>query len=216
MRPCCGRYTPLITFSIELLPAPLGPMMARTSCSRTSKDTSVNAFTPPKASDTPSTASTTSPIARPAAVVARSFRFMPPAFSCRRLRGQGREGLRRVHAELGAHEAGAAVLEAHLRLDHAALHARVEGVHDGGVLLADEAAAHLARARELAVVGVELLVQDHEAVDLAPRELGIVRQVGVHLPDAVADQLDHLRLGGEVGVARVGDAAALGPVTHRL
>ena len=38
-------------------------------------------------------------------------------------------------------------------------------------LLADEAAADLARARELAVVGVELLVQDQEAVDLAAGEL---------------------------------------------
>src|SRR5688572_11379694 len=212
MRPCCGRYTPLITFSIELLPAPLGPMMARTSCSRTSKDTSVDAFTPPKASDTPSTASTTSPMARPAAVAARSFRFMPPALSCRRLRGQRREGLRRVHTELRAHVAGAAVLEANLRLDHAALDARVQRIDDRGVLLAYEAAAHLARARELSVVGIELLVQDHEAVHLAAGELRVGGEVGVDLFHALADQGDHLRLGGEVGIARVGDAAALGPV----
>src|SRR5688572_26893978 len=122
-------------------------MMARTSCSRTSKDTSVSAFTPPKASDTPSTARTTSPIAR--SVAARSFRFMRPALSCSRLRGQRREGLGGVHAQLGAHEARAPVLEAHLRLDHAALDPGIQGVHDGRVLLADEAAAHLARAREL-------------------------------------------------------------------
>ncbi|MNG05537.1 hypothetical protein D3C84_887320 [compost metagenome] len=48
MEPCCGQYTPLMQFSIELLPAPLGPMMARTSCSRTLKLMSVSAFTPPK------------------------------------------------------------------------------------------------------------------------------------------------------------------------
>jgi hypothetical protein len=35
-------------FSIELLPAPLGPMMARISCSFTLKEMSVSAFTPPK------------------------------------------------------------------------------------------------------------------------------------------------------------------------
>jgi hypothetical protein len=34
--------------SIELLPAPLGPMIARISCSRTSKLMSESAFTPPK------------------------------------------------------------------------------------------------------------------------------------------------------------------------
>src|SRR5215217_1242813 len=51
-------------FSIEVLPAPFGPMMARISLLRMPKDTSVSAFTPPKPSDTFSTASSTSPLAR--------------------------------------------------------------------------------------------------------------------------------------------------------
>src|SRR5215210_2175063 len=51
-------------FSIEVLPAPFGPMMARISLLRISKDTSVSAFTPPKPSDTFSTASSTSPLGR--------------------------------------------------------------------------------------------------------------------------------------------------------
>jgi hypothetical protein len=46
--PSCGVYTPLMQLSMELLPAPLGPMMARISCSRTLKEMSVSAFTPPK------------------------------------------------------------------------------------------------------------------------------------------------------------------------
>src|SRR3712207_5759306 len=50
--------------SIEVLPAPFGPMMARISLLRMSKDTSVSAFTPPKLSETSSTASSTSPFAR--------------------------------------------------------------------------------------------------------------------------------------------------------
>jgi len=33
--------------SMELLPAPLGPMMERISCSRTSNEMSVSALTPP-------------------------------------------------------------------------------------------------------------------------------------------------------------------------
>jgi hypothetical protein len=48
MLPSCGAYTPLMQLSMLLLPAPLGPMMARTSCSRTLKLMSVSAFTPPK------------------------------------------------------------------------------------------------------------------------------------------------------------------------
>jgi len=74
-----------MTFSIDVLPAPFGPMMARISPLRMSKDTSVIAFTPPKASDTFSTASSTSPIRRAAAcppaagsVCASTSAFIPP------------------------------------------------------------------------------------------------------------------------------------------
>src|SRR5262245_51571679 len=38
---------PLMTLSIELLPAPFGPIMARISCSSTLNDMFVNAWTPP-------------------------------------------------------------------------------------------------------------------------------------------------------------------------
>src|SRR5688500_5334257 len=217
MVPWLGRYTPLITFSIELLPAPFGPMIARISCSRTSKLTSVSAFTPPKASEMPSAASTTPPILRPTASATRaSSRFMRRPASCGAPRAVGREGLRRDQLQVRADGAGAPVLEAHLRLDVAALDARVQRLHDRRVLLADEAAAHLARAGELAIVGVELLVQDHEAVDLAAAQLRVGGQVGVHLFHAVAHQLAYLRLGGEVGVAGVRNAAALRPVAHGL
>src|SRR4051812_35887271 len=42
--------------TIEVLPAPFGPMMEKTSPRRTSKDTSVSARTPPKRSETCSAA----------------------------------------------------------------------------------------------------------------------------------------------------------------
>ena len=51
--------------SIDDLPAPLGPMMARISPLRMSNDTSVSAFTPPKARLMSSTLSSTSPMTRP-------------------------------------------------------------------------------------------------------------------------------------------------------
>src|SRR5229473_3232446 len=44
-----------MTLSIEVLPAPFGPMMARISPPAMSKDTSVNALTPPNDNDTLST-----------------------------------------------------------------------------------------------------------------------------------------------------------------
>src|SRR6266849_3027074 len=52
-----------MTLSIEVLPAPFGPMMARISPLRMSKETSTSARTPPNANDTRSTESSTSPAA---------------------------------------------------------------------------------------------------------------------------------------------------------
>src|SRR5437762_1955860 len=60
-----------MTFKSELLPAPLGPMIARTSCSRTSNVISESALTPPKASEMLSSFKTTSPM-RPAGMLSRS------------------------------------------------------------------------------------------------------------------------------------------------
>src|SRR5262245_40557709 len=50
-----------MTLSIEVLPAPFGPIMARISPLRMSNETPATALTPPKASDTFSTASSTLP-----------------------------------------------------------------------------------------------------------------------------------------------------------
>ncbi len=63
-----------MTLSIEVLPAPFGPMMARTSPFRMSNDTSRIARTPPNDSDTFSTESMTSPAAMSLAAGA----LMPP------------------------------------------------------------------------------------------------------------------------------------------
>ena len=52
-----------MTLSIEVLPAPFGPMMARISPLRMSNDTSLIAFTPPNDSETFSTDRSASPTA---------------------------------------------------------------------------------------------------------------------------------------------------------
>ena len=57
MSPDWGWYTCEIELKIEVLPAPLGPMMANSSPSRTSNDTESMAVTPPKRNEMSSTCS---------------------------------------------------------------------------------------------------------------------------------------------------------------
>src|SRR5215510_11424235 len=199
-----------MTFSIELLPAPFGPMIARISCSRTSNETSWSAFTPPNESETPSTTSNGAPMFRWCCI---GWRERPSGCLLRR---RGREYLRVDDLQRRRDRAGAAVLELHLRLDVALALAAVERVDQRRVPLADEAPPDLARAGDLAVVGVELLVQDEEAVDLGPGELRVGSEVGVHALDALAHEVGHCALPGEIGVAAVRQVAPLGPVAHRV
>ena len=129
-------------FSIELLPAPFGPMIARISCSRTSKLMSVSALTPPKRRLMLRTSRTTSPMrrARPARVGPRRrlaiARAAPAAASdaaapsCRPPRH--RERLRVDDLQVGRDLAGAAVLERHLGLDVLSSSPRVERVDERG------------------------------------------------------------------------------------
>src|SRR5687767_4080846 len=154
-------------------------MMARISCSRTSKETSCSAFTPPKASETLSTDRMTSPTRRPWArrssvTWARSTLGGLP----RRFRGKG---LRVADLEVRRESTRAPVFVAHARFDMDALLVVVQGLDQRPVLLADEAPPDLARAGELLVVRVQLLVQDQEAVDLGVGELGLAREVRIDL-----------------------------------
>src|SRR5438552_1137905 len=107
------------------------------------------------------------------------------ARAAQRLDGGGdRRGLGVADLEVGLERSLASVLEGHLRRDLCALAAGIERVDQRLEPLADEAPAHLARARELAVIGVELLVQDQETMDLRARERRLLRQVAIHLLDA--------------------------------
>src|SRR5213078_2488881 len=119
-----------MTLSSVVLPAPLGPMMARISPRWMLRLTPLSASSAPKRTLTPSTASS-----------------------------------------------GHAVAVA------------VEGLDEGRVLLADGTAAHLARPRDLLVVGVELLVQDQELADLRPLEHLVVQQAAIDALDFLLDQL---------------------------
>ena len=67
--------------------------------------------------------------------------------------------------------------------------AAVQRVDQHLVLLGDEAAPHLARARQLAVVGVELLVQDQEAADLLPASFSSAARSALTFSTQSRDQL---------------------------
>src|SRR5260370_25064920 len=187
-------------------------MMARTSRLRTSKETSCRALTPPNASDTPSTDRIPSPMRRACAsrwtcgalIASRGFP------RCGR-----RYGVRVGDLEVGGERPVAPVLVFNLRLDVPRLPAGIEGLDQRRVLLCDEAPPHLAGASELLVVGVELLVQEQEAMDLRIGDLRLAGEVGVHLFHAFAHQLIDLVARGEIGVPGVRQAAVLRPGADR-
>ena len=123
--------------------------------------------------------------------------------------------LRIVDSQVGSDDARPTVLELDERLDVLDVASCVQRVDQHRVLLGDEAATHLARARQLVVVGIELLVQDQEPLHLRIGETGLAGELGIHLLDAAADQLVHGGLRRKIGVAGVGNAAPLGPVADR-
>src|SRR5829696_3634238 len=264
-------------FSIEVLPAPFGPMMARISPLRMSNETSLKAFTPPKPRDTFSTASSASPFATtgesgalmaslptslPAGegqgwgqprsgflchvhercrVAGSRWRAIPhpgppmrggrprsvddagarhPMARSRRLLQHRRRRLDRVGLHVAnlhprRDDAFASVLEGHLGADFGLLRAVVERLDQGFVALADEAAADLLGAGELAVVGFELLRQDQEAPHLGATHAWFLGQLPVHLVDMLLDHVVDERVTGELLVRAVGDGVALGPVADR-
>src|ERR671932_611391 len=240
--------------SIDVLPAPFGPMMARISPFRMSKDTSVNAFTPPKRSDTSSTARSTSPFVSTGwsgALIAapppsssagaeggeprtpgrerRLFRrgVLGSRFARPRMTAVGQTSLRGLqHRRRRLDRVGLPVHDLHARRDDALAavlegdlgryvglgRAVVEGLDQRRVALGDEAAADFLGARELAVVGVELLVQDKEAFHLRAAHARLACKRPVHLVDVLLDHVVDERMAGELLVGAVGDAVALGPV----
>ena len=184
------------TFSIELLPAPLGPMMARTSLLRTSKETSESALHAAEGE-------------RDVAHLEQRIAHQAALFS----RGRRRRSSHRRILRSAENSAGPPVLVPDLRLDVHRFLRRCTAPRPASAYFSPmKPPAHLARARELAVVGVELLVQDQEAVDLGTGELRLAREVGVHLLDAAGHELVHRVALREIGIAAVGEVALLGPV----
>src|SRR5690606_32643390 len=86
---------------------------------------------------------------------------------------------------------------------------RVQLLDEVGVARRDAGALDLQRRRDLAVLVVEALGQDREALDRLD-----AGERGVDALDLALDQRHDLGVAGEVGVGRVGDLALGGPVAH--
>src|SRR6516225_5663668 len=175
--------------SIEVLPAPFGPMMARISPWRMSNETPVTALTPPNANETLSTESSTSRAATsgPLGALTLLLQNLPCNARSRRAlqRGQAGHGPDIADFQPRGKHALPAVLECHFCCDVGLSGAEVERAHQRGVTLGDETAPNLLRPRDLAVIGVELLVQDEEAADLGARHCLLGRERPVHLLDVL-------------------------------
>src|SRR5258708_21016116 len=114
-----------------------------------------------------------------------------------------------LDGDLRGHGPALAVLVSHFGGDLGFARAAVERIDDRGVFLRDDAPAQLARARDLGVVGVEILGEQQEAAHARRAE-----QAQVAFLDLGADQAAHLGLLRKVLVAAVGDALPLGPAAH--
>src|SRR5215467_2452253 len=191
--------------SSEVLPAPFGPIMARISPLRISNETPATALTPPKASDTSSTASSTLPAAiscslgalmpqlrdAPRAVGSpcclshgENERIAIAARSCRSCRLLHRRHRHRVHVadfDASGEHALATVLERYLGGNVGLARAVVERRDQRRITFRDETTAHLLGARDFAVVGIEFLMQNEKASNLRPRHCLLLRQRAVHL-----------------------------------
>src|SRR5881394_2859717 len=139
------------------------------------------------------------------------------ARAAQRLDGGGdRRCLGVADLEVGLERSLASVLEGHLCRDLCALAAGIECVDERPEPLGDEAPTHLARAGELAVIGVELLVQDQEAMDLRACERRLLRQVAIYLLDATRNEIVDRIEARELLITAIGDAVPLGPVADCL
>src|ERR1700761_1836816 len=99
---------------------------------------------------------------------AMTSKYIEHVPSLRGLR-EGRRGREVDHFQRGADALRGAILEADHGVDGNGAAAAVDGIDDVGVFLVDDAAADLSGARQFAVVGVELLVEQQETGDALRR-----------------------------------------------
>src|SRR5215831_7214256 len=202
-----------MTFSRDVLPAPLGPMIARISPVLISTLTSLSACTAPKARAICCTCSKGALLSLGPVCTCRSAASATAISSL----GDGYWCLwsHVTDQQLCLERAAPSVLKDHLGLDRHAVIRAIQGLDQRRILLSHKATPDFAGPSQLAIIRVELFMEDEEAADLGPRHLWIVRQTGIHARNFLLDELVDLRPRCQISIARVGQATALGPVAYR-
>src|SRR5713101_4949919 len=114
-----------------------------------------------------------------------------------------------VNCERRLENALAAILERDLHGHFDLVGAAVKGLNDIGIFVGDEAAADLAGAGHLGVVGLQFLIEQQEAAN--PGRPGKSR---IDLGNFLRDELGDFGLAAQIHETRVGEAASLGPVPN--
>src|SRR5262249_55006857 len=200
---------------MEVLPAPFGPMMARISPLRMSKETSPSALTPPKASDTFSTDRIASPAATSTRALMRASaaRWNAVALPSRRLLHDNR-GADVADRDSGIDDALTAVFERDFRCDRGLGRAVIERAHERRVTLPNQAAAHLHGAGQFAIVGLKFLGQNQEAPDLRTRQGAVVGERAVDLVHVRREHVADQGVAGKLLIVPVDDVVALRPTPN--
>jgi hypothetical protein len=90
--------------------------------------------------------------------------------------------------EIGSHLALPPVLELDRSFDELAVPAAVQRIDQYRIFLGDEVTAHLARARQFVIIGIEFLVQDQETMNLRIGESPLAHQFAIDLFDTFLNQ----------------------------
>src|SRR5262249_7785557 len=201
-----------MTFSSDVLPAPLGPMIARISPALISTLTSLSACTAPKARAICCTCSKGALLSLGAgcdALSASSATAISSLGDCYRCFWS-----HVTDQQLCLERAAPSVLKDHLGLDCHAVIRAVQGLDERRIFLSHKATPDFAGTGQLAIIRVELFMEDEEAADLGPRHLRIVCQIDIHARNFPLDEIVDLWPSCEISIARIGQSTALGPVAH--
>src|SRR5215813_8416159 len=203
-----------MTFSSDVLPAPLGPIMARISPASISTLTSLSACTAPKARAICCTCNKGTLLGLGAGCDSRS---MPSTTAASSL-GDGYRGCGShvTDQQLCLERPTPSVFKDYLGLDRHTVISTIQGLNERRILLSHKATPDFPGTGQLSIIRVELFMEDEEAADLSPRHLWIVRQTGIHARNFPLDESVDLWPSRQISIARVGQAAALGPVAYCL
>src|SRR4030095_14401951 len=162
-----------MTLSSDVLPAPLGPMMARISPASRSTLTSLSACTAPKARAICCTCSKGTLLG----LGAGCNGFSLPSATATLSLGDGYRGCWSyvTDQQLCLERPTPSVFKDYLGLDRHTVISTIQGLNECRILLRHKATPDFSGTGQLSSVQIKFLVEDEEAGNLGPRPLWIVR-----------------------------------------